>query len=133
MPIAREANFDEFLKALNRTEKPNHLPFYEHIASSGFIAEKTGTSFNRMSYSDDGYFDIFVDFWLSMGFDCVPMEVMLNCPLAAGDHAKSIGSESHAKITNWQEFEEYPWPAASSPIEFSYFEKASKLNLSWTQ
>ncbi len=37
-----------------------------------------------MGVSDPGYWDIYVDFWLGMGYDCVPMEIPLNCPTAQG-------------------------------------------------
>jgi uroporphyrinogen decarboxylase len=123
-------DFSQFLKVLYRKEKPNHLPFYEHVASSGFIARRTETSFDKMGCNDPDYWKIYVDFWLGMGYDCIPMEVPLNCPLSGGHFSSethSIESESKVVIRNREDFEKYPWPDISTPIDFRHFETVSKL------
>ena len=58
--LKREPDFEQFLKVLRREGRPDHLPFYEHIASSGFIARRTGTKFDRMGPDDAGYWQIAV-------------------------------------------------------------------------
>lgn len=81
-----------------------------------------------MSSAEEGYWQIYVDFWLGMGFDCVPLEIGLNCPLPAGDGGGvSHGSESHACIRTDKDFESYPWPAEAKPIDFRPFEIVGKL------
>lgn len=126
--LNRQPDFAQFLKVLTRSDRPEHLPFYEHIASPGFIAKRTGTDFDRMVPSDPEYWRIYVDFWIGMGFDCVPMEIPLNCPLAADDAGGlSHTSEAHVVIRNQKDFEEYPWPDESSPIDFYHFETAAKF------
>lgn len=127
MSLRRQPDFEQFLKVLKRTGKPDHLPFYEHYASPEFVAERTGTNIDKMGYSDPGYWDIYVDFWMGMGFDCIPMEIPLKCPLGEGHGAASEGSESLAMIRNWEEYEKYPWPDESSPIEFEHFDTVAKL------
>ncbi len=127
MRLQREPNFNEFLKVLRREGRPNHLPFYEHLASPGFIAARTNTRFDQMGYDDPGFWEIYVDFWLGMGYDCIPMEIPLNCPRAAGHGAASEGSEALAVIRNMQEYEQYPWPTESNPIDFRHFETVAKL------
>lgn len=126
----REPDFAQFLKVLRRQGTPDHLPCYEHIASSGFIARRTGTEFDRMTPDAPGYWQIYVDFWLGMGYDCVPLEVPPNCPLQSRDHtagASSRRSEATACITSLADFETYPWPDEASPLNFAPFEIVAGL------
>jgi len=125
--LKRDVDFNEFLKVLTRKGNPRYLPFYEHIASPGFIARRTETPFDTMSFSDPGFWEIYTDFWLGMGFDCVPMEIPLNCPLPEGHGGISETSEAHVVIRNRRDFEQYPWPDPSAPIDFSHFETVAKL------
>ena len=127
MSLRRKPDYEQFLKVLWRKGRPDHLPFYEHYASSEFIADRTGTEIHKMGFDSPGYWNIYVDFWLGMGFDVVPMEIPLNCPLAEGHGAASEGSEAHAVIRNWEEYEKYPWPDESHPVEFKHFETAAGL------
>ncbi|MBN1809462.1 MAG: hypothetical protein JW909_10380 [Planctomycetes bacterium] len=127
--INRTPDFDQFLKVLWRRGTPDHLPFYEHIASSGFIAERTGKPFDRMSRDDRQYWETYIDFWLGMGFDCIPMEIPLKCPLpdAHLEGALSHGSEANVVIRNREDFEKYPWPDEASPIDFHHFDTVAAL------
>ena len=123
----REPDFQQFLKVLTRSSRPDHLPFYEHIASPGFIARRTGMPFDKMGPGDERYWPTYVDFWLGMGYDCVPMEIAPNLPLPGGHHKLSEGSEAFAVIQNIEDFEKYPWPDVSNPIDFSHFERVARL------
>ena len=125
--IKRTPDFEQFLKVLRRQGKPDHIPFYEHVASPGFISRRTGLPFHEMTWGSPQFWRTYVDFWLGMGYDCIPMEIGLNCPIAAGHGGITEGSEAHAVIRSREEFEKYPWPDESSPIEFGYFEKVAKL------
>jgi uroporphyrinogen decarboxylase len=123
----RSPDFEQFLKVLWRRGKPEHLPFYEHIASPGFIAKCTETPFHKMTFDDEGYWQIYVDFWLRMGYDCIPMEIPPKLPLPEGHGKLSEGSEAFVVIRNREDFERYPWPDESSPIDFRHFEVVAKL------
>lgn len=125
--LQRERDFGQFLKILWRKGRPDYLPFFELLASPGFIARRTGTRFDEMSPDDAGYWRIYVDFWYGMGYDCVPMEVPLNCPLPEAAHSHSIGSESRVVIQTTEDYEKYQWPDESAPIDFSYFEQVAAL------
>ncbi len=126
--LVREVNFENFLKVVRREGTPAYLPFYEHIASGGFIADRTGTEFDKMRMQDDEFWPTYVDFWLGMGYDCIPMEIGLKCRLqSVGGHGESHESEAFAVIKNRQDFEEFNWPDESDPIDFSHFETVSKL------
>jgi len=125
----REPDFEQFLRVLRRERRPDHLPFYEHLASPGFIGSRTGTPFGSLAV-DDEYWRIYVDFWLGMGFDEVPMEIPLNCPLESHQDTEgkvSAGSESRVTIRTMADFERYPWPKASEPIDFHHFERAARF------
>jgi uroporphyrinogen decarboxylase len=126
----RESDFEQFLHVLRRDARPNHLPFYEHIASGGFIARRTGVPWDKMTPQDDGFWQTYVDFWLGMGYDEIPMEIPLNCALKQHENSEgkeSSGSESHVTISNMAEFEDYDWPDESDPIDFSHFERVAGL------
>jgi uroporphyrinogen decarboxylase len=125
----RQPDFSQFLKVLKREGRPSHLPFYEHVASPGFIAERTGKPFTKMQVGDPGYWPTVVEFWLGMGYDCVPMEVPLNCPLGDPHTASGQSFESEAKVVirTMADFEKYPWPDEASPLDFRHFETVAKL------
>lgn len=126
--LKRKPDFEQFLKVLTRSEKPDHLPFYEHIASGGFISQRVGKEFHKMSPETTEFWQTYVDFWLSMGYDCIPMEIALNCPVGGEwKGAASEGSEAHVTIRNMEDFEKYPWPDESHPLEFRHFETVAKL------
>lgn len=125
--LERPADFTQFLKALTRTGRPSHLPFYEHLASSGFIARRTETPFDRMTMDDEGYWRIYVDFWLGMGYDCIPMEIPPRLPLPSGQGGLSEESEAHVVIRSWEDFQRYPWPDPADPFEFRHFETVAAL------
>lgn len=122
-------DFSQFLKVLKREGKPDHIPFYEHIASSGFIARRTETDFDQMTGSDPDYWKIYMNFWLDMGYDCIPMEIPLNCPLDTNRKkgAESHGSESQAVILSDTDVDSYPWPDESASINFTPFETVAAL------
>jgi uroporphyrinogen decarboxylase len=125
----RKPDFEQFRNVLLRIRRPDHLPFYEHVASPGFIARRTHTAFDTMGYDDPDYWKIYVDFWLGMGYDGIPMEIPLKCPVAHSDWqgGTTQASEAHAVIRNRHDFERYPWPDLSSPIDFRHFETVASL------
>ena len=125
--IKREPDFNQFIKVLKRQGKPTYLPFYEHIADAGFIAYRTETDFDKMTMDDPDYWPIYVDFWLGMGFDCVPLEILMNCPIDLSHKAASEGSEGRVVIRTIEDFEKYPWPEEDKPIDLKYFEIVGKL------
>lgn len=125
----RQPDFTQFLKVLTRQGRPSHLPFYEHVASPEFLDERTGKPVSRMRPGDPEYWPTVVDFWLGMGYDCVPMEIPLNCPLGQPSAGRSHTFESEAKVVirNMTDFEKYPWPTAASPLDFRHFETVARL------
>jgi len=128
--LRREPDFDQFLKVIKREGRPDHLPLYEHIASSGFIAERTGTPFDTWPVNHPDYWRVYVDFWLSFGFDGIPLEIPLNItlkPRQEADGALSQGSEATVAIRTMEDFEQFPWPDESNPVNFEHFERVAEL------
>ena len=126
--IKRNLDFNQFLKVLKRKGTPEHLPFYEHIASSDFISRRMGKDISQMEYGSDEYVRTYVDFWLSMGFDCIPIETPLNLKLPENKQSEELThkSEEYVVIQNWKDFENYEWPDESNIIYFELFKKAAK-------
>lgn len=124
-----QPDFETFLKVLTRRGRPHHLPFYEHVAHPGFIARAGGRPFDRMTLDDDAYWPTYVDFWMGLGFDCVPMEVGFGCPIVQHEAGGRVsrGSEAGVTITSMDEFESYPWPDPARPIQFGHFERVADL------
>lgn len=124
--MKHQPDFEQFLKVLTRQGTPTHLPFYEHIASAGFIGERMG--FDYTQTTGVARWQHFVEFWLGMGFDCIPMEISPRLSLGnSGGQGLSHESEAHAVIRNRAEFDAYPWPDPASPMDFEPFEIVANL------
>ena len=81
--LRRQPDFSQFLKVLTRQGTPDHLPCYEHIASAGFVDRRMGKPFSRMPFGTVEYWQTYVDFWIGMGYDCIPMEIAPRLQLPA--------------------------------------------------
>jgi len=127
MRKALQPDYTQFLKVLRRQGRPDHLPFYEHIASSGFISRRMGVDVNTLWGDPKAFWKVYVDFWIGMGFDCVPMEIGPNMRLGQGHGGITEGSEAHVMIRNREDYENYLWPDESSPIDFSHFDIVAGL------
>ena len=118
MQTNRRPDFSQFLKAVRRDGAPEHLPFYEHIASPEFIATRMGVASSAITWANPDFAKLYVDFWIGMNYDCVPMEIALSCPLpwAKEDEGTvSRTSEASACIRTMEDFEKYPWPDPDAP------------------
>ena len=126
--LTRPVSFAEFLKVLRREGRPAYLPFYEHIASLGFISRRLGVDMSKVPRTGDEFWQLYVDFWLGMGYDGVPLEIGLNCPVKqSAEHGLSRTSEALAMIASREDFEQYPWPDVATPIDFKPFEIVAGL------
>ena len=121
--VNRSPDFQQFLKVLRREGRPDHLPFYEHIASPDFISARLGTDIAKARGKE--YWRLYTDFWLGLGFDCIPLETSL----AFGPIERRLPpghlpyqSEAEASIFSMEDFERTPWPDEDRPIDFEPFE-----------
>ena len=120
-------DFEQFLRVLRREKKPAHLPFYEHFTSLGFVSRRLGVDMARVPPGSREYWGHYVDFWMGMGYDCVPMEISPNFATGERHNALSEGSEALVVIRNREDFDNYRWPTDSDPIDFSHFETVASL------
>ena len=127
-PLRTNPDFSQFLKVLRREGRPDHLPFYEHITTRQFMIDRLGISTQELTNAGPDYWRLYVEFWIGMGYDCVPVESPMRFPLRKRERtsARSHGSEASALIHSWAEFESYAWPDLSSPIDFTPFEQITK-------
>lgn len=125
--LKRQPDFSQFLKVLRREGRPDYLPFFELFASPKFVAQRTETDFDNIPWGSEDYWRIYVDFWLGMGYDCIPMEVPFNFPLPTGYGGLSEGSETLVVIRDLEDFEKYLWPEESAPLDFGHFEIVARL------
>ena len=121
--IRRTPDFAQFLKVLTRQGRPAHLPFYEHIASPGFISARLGTDMTAVG-DKRAYWRLYADFWLSLGFDCIPLEIPFDFGKVErrGEGGGVPHSEAGACIFSMADFERFPWPDEARPIDFEPFE-----------
>lgn len=126
----RQPDYEQFLRVLRREKRPAHLPFYEHLASPGFIARRTESEFDRMPPSAPEYWPLYVDFWAGMGYDVVPMEIAPAFRLHSHETRTtqvSHGSEANVTIRTMADFESYPWPDVNHPLDFGAFDRVAEL------
>ncbi len=122
-----ESGFSEFRKVLLRQGQPSHLPAYEHVASPGFISDRLGCDIRKVKGRD--YWKLYVDFWLGMGFDCIPMEIAFNLGPRRSlppDHP-AYQSEEDARVFCRDDFDKVKWPDVDRPINFEPFEIVASL------
>ncbi|MBA4386893.1 MAG: hypothetical protein C0404_02865 [Verrucomicrobia bacterium] len=123
-PISRDRDFNQFLKVLKRSGRPSYLPFYEHVANGKFISDRMETDIQKLKGKE--YWKVYTDFWLSFGFDCIPMEISLAVKRPKPRNASLYGTASHgseagACIETMEDFKRVGWPDASAPINFEPF------------
>jgi uroporphyrinogen decarboxylase len=128
--IHRDRDFNQFLKVLRRDGRPDYLPFYEHVANQIFISNRMETDISKLKGKD--FWRCYVDFWLSMGFDCIPMEIPLTIKCPPAPKAKQFGKVSHgseagACIFNMKDFEKIVWPSEDQPLDFRPFEIVGEM------
>lgn len=123
-------DFEQFLRVLNREKRPDHLPFYEHIASSGFMSRRMNRDMTALDWNTRDAWKVYVDFWMGMDYDELPIEIPPALPLEIHDQPSdrvSHGSESMVAFRDMKEFERYPWPDPQSAVSMLPFDYAASF------
>jgi uroporphyrinogen decarboxylase len=127
-PWKPRPDYERLLKALRRRGDPDHVPFLELFADPEVIAavlDEPAIPWGAQQ-ADRGALEKAVDqkirFWYSLGYDAFWQGPSLALPdtlrLDSDDTAslardrRSWVDEKAGIITNWEEFERYPWPRA---------------------
>lgn len=141
LPLAKpRPNIERFVDVLMGRAPADPPPLVEYIVDTALrrpiTVELLGREWVEPAAGDprswDAYWDNFIEFWYRMGYDFVRFENAL--PFRAhglvGDDPTMDGGrrgwvdQHHGTITNWEEFERYPWPKLSD-ADFSPFEYLS--------
>ena len=120
----------------------DRVPFYEHWVDVEVVEAITGAKLSNLDLSDkvekERYWKAIVDFYYSLGYDYVPIEVAPNFardnikvaadtagPLA---HAGGRGwvDENRGMISSWEDFDRYPWPKEDNLLDYSHYEVVAK-------
>nr|MDO8088148.1 uroporphyrinogen decarboxylase family protein [Candidatus Sigynarchaeum springense] len=143
-------DFDRLLKVLWR-ERPDRVPFYEHLFDDGVIEAITGQPIPKYHEPlDDGdrgsaardrrlkrkaaYIAHLASFCKGLGFDFVPIEVgpkLFRLNVETSHRAEPLGRSSRgwvdnyrSTIANLEELEEYEWPEPADAVDYELLESA---------
>ena len=119
---------------------PDRLPFYEHYVDDEVVEAISGKAITKLDltiHADiKSYVDILIGFYLDQGYDYVPLERFLDLPrnniLEGADTAalsrdnREWQDENEGVITNWDEFNSYPWPKDDDLVDYRIFEYAAQ-------
>lgn len=133
-----EPDFNNLRKAVLRDGKLERIPCWELFTDleimQNVLGEKMGYPFDKDSMDD--YLDKLLRFQLMMGYDYLPIHIQPPLPktnILQGDDTAELAKEKrnwvdehHGMVTNWEEFEKYPWPDPET-IDFTILEKATKI------
>ena len=149
--MKQNPDFEQLKKVLLRQGNPDKIPFYEHFIDIEVIEKITGIPITKYEFNTgipvgksdsyeknekEKYLKILINFYYEMGYDYFPLEVSPYLPrtnFLVGDDTAELSREKRqwqdentGPITNWKEFEKYPWPKENEILDYSYFEIASK-------
>lgn len=127
LPVANpQPNAEEFIGILMGRQPQTRTPLVEYIVDETVMRPIVEGLFcrawpaavtDRASY--EKYLDMFIEFWLRLGYDFVRFEIglpfggnrlIIDDTAPNATHQRAWVDEHHGVITDWQSFEEYPWP-----------------------
>jgi uroporphyrinogen decarboxylase len=125
-----DPNFDRLLTVLWHKGEPDRIPFLELFADLEIMESVLGKSFPRVALNSDGsdreaearYCDLLIEFYHAVGYDYVRglargsgfeygrMGIEDTAELSKGQ--RQWAREADGLITDWEDYERYPWPEA---------------------
>lgn len=135
-PWEPHPDYTRLLKTLRRQGDPGCIPFLELFADSEVIAAVLGGPVIPRDVTDHEVLERGLDqkirFWYRLGYDAFWQGAILDLPdmlLLKSDDTASLPQdkrqwvdEKAGIITNWRDFERYPWPRAADadlyPMEY---------------
>jgi len=133
-------DFERLKKVILHQGESDRLPFYEHYVDDEVIESISGQAITKLDLSNESdikrYVDILIQFYLTQGYDYVPLERFLELPrnnIVKGDDTAVLSrnerewqDENEGVITTWDEFDKYPWPKDDQLVDYRIFEYAAK-------
>jgi uroporphyrinogen decarboxylase len=114
-----DPDFDRVRTAL-LCGQPDRVPlaelWFDAPLKEAFLGAHIGNSFVDADYDIEAD----IQFWYQAGYDYIHIEPRYLFPRKPGLEIP----EGKGTVTNWEEFEAYPWPALED-VDFSYLEKAA--------
>ncbi len=130
-------NADEFIAILMGRSQSKRVPLVEYLIDEVVMRPITADFLGRpwVDYGSDrstqkAYLDNFIQFWYRMGYDFVryeqgfdlPTHKIITADTALGSKKERAWADEHqGVITNWEDFEAYPWPKIET-FDFFPFE-----------
>jgi uroporphyrinogen decarboxylase len=116
----RQPNFDNILKVLNN-EIPDRPTLFEFFLNQPLYCKIAG-----IAEQDPAPKDAVVKAFLSVGYDYATIMPDFSFPGQEIAHEKTISLNEGVSITNWEDFEKYPWPDADQ-VNYGELDLLAKL------
>jgi len=129
-------NAQEFIDILMGRTPQRRTPLVEYIVDDFVMRPIVVNLLGREWVTPRGdreslkaYLDNFIEFWYRMGYDFVRIEIglpfrenRLVAPDPVSDKQRAWADEHRGAISNWEDFERYPWPRVEDidffPLEY---------------
>ncbi|MBD3182493.1 hypothetical protein GF312_09390 [Candidatus Poribacteria bacterium] len=127
VPLADpKPDYEAFLSAVLTDKEQDRPRLVEYLVNTPVmkpVLEMMGCKWADPSTLEGrtAYWDNFITFWYRLGYDFVRLELSMSFPRPSrpgGDSGRSYAETAAGPITNWEEFEKYPWP---DPKEANFY------------
>ena len=141
LPWKPDPDYHRLLNALHRQGDPNHITWLELFADPeimcAVLEEPIVLTKDKIKdrTTHKQWVDQVIQFWYRLGYDAFWLGPKLNWPglhsFSTQDSAalsrglRTWVNEKAGKITNWEEFERYPWPVFAD-VDFFSLEYAAR-------
>ena len=119
-PLSFEPDYRRVLKVLAK-EPVDFIPFYEHNVSIPVVEELTGKPIQDLLQGDMqdklNYFQVLTDFYLSMGYDCIPFSGSI---LPFIQNGEGLMGRNGPMINSEYDVDSFPWHGITQSFMDTY-------------
>ncbi len=130
VPLTRPApDCERFIKAVTTGFEPDRPPLIEYIFDRAVLEPVLGmmgrgwVDLGGDRRQQAAYWDNYIAFWHRMGYDFVRLEIAMDFPRPrrpGGIRGRDYAETHQGLVTNWEQFEAYPWPKPEDVDFFCY-------------
>ena len=130
VPLSNPApDCERFIKAVTTNYQPDRPPLIEYILDRAVlepVLRLMGREWVKPAADRDSqraYWDNFAAFWYRMGYDIVRLEISMPFPRPerqGGIRGRAYMETGAGPVSNWEQFERYPWPDPEAVDFFCY-------------